>query len=129
MNKDFDGWNKKKKLAHTTSKRPFFHEREIWYCALGVNVGFEQDGKGKDFLRPVIVIKKFNSAVFFGVPLTHTKKEKPFYFSFSFGAREESVAVLSQLRLIDSGRLSHKIGEISKGDFISLIEKLKALLP
>lgn len=61
MAKDFDGWNTKKKLAHAINKRPFFHEREIWYCALGVNVGFEQDGKGKDFLRPVIGIKKFKA--------------------------------------------------------------------
>jgi hypothetical protein len=29
MNKDFDGWNTKKKLAHSTNKRPFFHERDI----------------------------------------------------------------------------------------------------
>ncbi|MBI2120084.1 MAG: type II toxin-antitoxin system PemK/MazF family toxin [Parcubacteria group bacterium] len=129
MHKNFDEWNTKKKLTHAINKRPFFHEREIWYCALGVNIGFEQDGKGKDFLRPVIIIKKFNGAVFFGIPLTHTKKKKPFYFSFSFGAHKESVAVLSQLRLIDSGRLSHKIGEISKEDFVPLIQKLKALLP
>lgn len=129
MIKDFDGWNTKKKLTHVANKRPFFHEREIWYCALGVNVGFEQDGKGKDFLRPVVILKKFNNAVFFGIPLTHTKKKKSFYFSFSFGSHNESVAVLSQLRLIDSGRLSHKIGEISKEDFAVLIQKLKALLP
>jgi len=110
-------------------ERPFFHEREIWYCALGVNVGFEEDGKGKDFLRPVIIFRKFNGIVFFGIPLTHTKKDKPFYFSFSFGSHNESVAVLSQLRLIDASRLNHKIGEISKKDFVALTEKLKALFP
>jgi len=129
MPKDFQKWHNKKEEVDKTINRPFFHQREIWYCSLGVNVGFEQDGKGKDFLRPVIVFKKFNNAVFFGIPLTHAKKNKPFYFSFSFGEHKDSVAVLSQMRLIDARRLSHKIGEISEKDFVMLTEKLKALLP
>jgi hypothetical protein len=43
MKKDFDGWNEKKK--DTNEKiGPFCHERELWWCTLGVNIGFEQDG-------------------------------------------------------------------------------------
>ena len=26
----------------------FFREKEVWWIALGVNIGFEQDGKGKN---------------------------------------------------------------------------------
>jgi mRNA interferase MazF len=129
MSKDFQKWHKKKEEVEKTDVRPFFHEREIWYCALGVNVGFEEDGKGKDFLRPVIIFRKFNNSVFFGIPLTHTKKNSRFYYSFSFGEHVGSVAVLSQMRLIDARRLSHNIGEISEVDFVSLKEKFKALLP
>ena len=27
----------------------YFHEREIWFCYLGVNIGSEQDGTRKTF--------------------------------------------------------------------------------
>jgi mRNA interferase MazF len=55
MKKDFKKWHDKKSRINKIEPRPFFHEREIWYCALGVNVGFEQDGSGQDFIRPVII--------------------------------------------------------------------------
>lgn len=59
MTKEFIKWNSEKVLVHTDKVRPFFHEREVWWCSLGINVGFEQDGSGKDFLRPIVIIKKF----------------------------------------------------------------------
>ncbi len=37
----------------------YFNEREIWWAHLGVNVGYEQDGKNDNFERPVLIIKKF----------------------------------------------------------------------
>ena len=129
MKKDFPRWHKKKAQIDEIEKRAFFHEREIWFCYLGANVGFEQDGSGKDFLRPVVIIRKFNQQVFWGIPLTHTKKKKPYYFAFKFIKSETSVAVLSQLHLIDARRLSYKIGEMSLEDFSSIKAKIKALLP
>lgn len=46
--KDFDKWNKiKKRLnANIDSSNPFPKERWVWLCVVGVNVGFEQDGRG-----------------------------------------------------------------------------------
>ncbi|MFH1170496.1 MAG: hypothetical protein V1704_02965 [Candidatus Vogelbacteria bacterium] len=44
MKKDFDQWNERKKGLHNRDRVPFYHEREIWWCALGVNIGSEQDG-------------------------------------------------------------------------------------
>lgn len=129
MKKDFQRWHNKKTQIDKIEKRAFFHEREIWFCYLGANVGFEQDGSGKDFLRPVIIVRKFSQQVFWGVPLTHTNKRKKYYFAFKFIKREVSVAVLSQLRLIDARRLSYKIGEIAAADFIILKQKIKALMP
>jgi hypothetical protein len=46
MRKDFDHWNKHKKKLHTLGERPFYHAREIWWCAVGVNIGNELDGTG-----------------------------------------------------------------------------------
>ena len=61
MNKDFKGWHKDKEIIHNEKPRVFFHEREIWFTYLGVNIGFEQDGQGDKFLRPVIILRKFNN--------------------------------------------------------------------
>jgi len=129
MKKDFLKWNAKKFIINDIPRTPFFHEREIWFCHLGANVGFEQDGKGDDFLRPVLVFRKFNRDVLWGIPLTKTKKEKPYYFRFSFISHVESVAILSQIRLIDARRLARKIGIIAEKDSFAINQKFKALLP
>ena len=137
MKKDFKKWHNKKALINERENRPGFHEREIWWCAIGVNVGFEQDGGGEDFLRPVIVFRKFNNEILWGIPLTQTRKNTVFYFQFNivqFEDRKEvrkilSTAILSQIRLIDASRLSHKLGDIGSVNFESLKKKLKALLP
>ncbi len=129
MKKDYISWHDKKSVINEVITRPFFREREIWYSYLGLNVGFEQDGVGKDFLRPVLIIRKFNNEIFWAVPLTNTKKKSEHYFAFSFVGEQVSTAILSQIRLIDGRRLGYKIGNISDPDFQVLIEKLKALLP
>ena len=133
MKKDFQNWHEKKEQVDRVNKRPFFNERQIWFCHLGVNVGFEEDGRGKDFLRPVIIFKKFNNEIFWGVPLTNSiKKNAPYYFVFSFtrdGVQRQNTAILSQIRLIDARRLSYHVSEISRDDFQDLIEKLKRLFP
>src|SRR6266566_1019469 len=46
MPKDFAKWHTRKSEIDQREPRVFFHEREIWFCHLGANVGFEQDGKG-----------------------------------------------------------------------------------
>ena len=92
-------------------------------------MGFEQDGRGDEFLRPLIVLKKFNNEVLWGIPLTKVrKKDKPFYFIFSFHSHRETTAILSQIRLIDAKRLKYKTGDISEEDFQSLKAKIKQLL-
>mgnify|MGYP001565271399 FL=1 len=129
MKKDFLKWHIKKSQVDGIERRPFFHEREIWFCYLGANVGFEQDGAGDDFQRPIVVIRKFNNEVCWIVPLSKTNKRSKYYFVFKFNDTITSVAILSQIRLLDARRLSRKIGEINKNEFVQLINKIKALLP
>lgn len=127
--KPFDVWNEDKKSIHSSDgKRIFFHEREIWFCRLGLNVGFEQDGRGDDFLRPVIILKKFNNQVCWCIPLTKTKKKNKYYTHFSFEDNEVSVAILSQIRLIDAKRLQYKIGYVPKKDFEEIKKSLRQFL-
>ena len=134
MKKDYKKWHIKKTMINKIEPRPFFHEREIWFCYLGANVGFEQDGQGDDFMRPVLVIRKFNNEIIWVIPLTKSnktikKKAERYYFSFCFLPNTKSLAILSQIRLVDARRLAYKIGEIGAKDFLELIKKLKALLP
>ena len=133
MKKDFKKWHTKKSEINEIKKSPFFHEREVWFCYLGTNVGFEQDG-GKEFLRPVVILKKFNNEIFWAIPLTKSEKKKSksvdkYYYVFSFVPQVTSMAILSQIRLIDAKRLSRHIGTMTENHFDELNKKLKALLP
>lgn len=133
MEKDFQAWHNKKTEIDSFLERPFFHEREIWFCYLGANVGFEQNGASEGFLRPVIILRKFSKEILWAIPLTKTPKEgkkvEPYYHSFSFLPGITSVAVLSQIRLVDAKRLHDRIGFMAEPDFAAIKEKLKALLP
>ena len=129
MKKDFEKWHDKKSQIDDIEKRPFFHEQEIWFCHLGANIGFEQDGSGEDFQRPVVIIRKFNSEVCWVIPLSKTNKRNKYYFPFQFDDKITSVAILSQIRLLDARRLSRRIGTMKENDFKQLINKIKALLP
>ncbi len=114
MKKDFKIWHNKKSTIDEKEVRVFFHEREIWFSHLGTNVGFEQDGKGENFGRPVIVFRKFNNEVFWGIPLTTRNKGGRFYIPIDLGDGIHRMAILSQLRLLDAKRLYQKIGVISE---------------
>lgn len=130
MLKDYTKWHSLKQTVNNSlDKRPFFHEREIWYCHLGENVGFEQDGKGESFLRPIVILRKFNNEIFWAIPLTSALKDSKYYYIISFGEGNKSSVILSQIRLVDAKRLSYKIGFVAKDEFALLAKKLKDLIP
>ena len=126
--KDFKRWHTQKEMIHEKHPRVYFHEREIWFCAVGANIGFEQDGSGVSFLRPVVIVRKFNNEVCWIVPLTKTSKIGKYYFKFSFDDSGESSAILSQIRLIDAKRLKYKAGNMKPEDFTMLKESMRGLL-
>jgi len=72
-------------------------------------------------------IKKMSGKL--AIPLTHTQKKTKHYFQFAFGKGISSSAILSQIRLVDARRLSHKLGDLPDRDFVELTKKFKALLP
>lgn len=126
--KSYTIWHKLKAWLHNENPRVFFHESEIWFCHIGENVGFEQDGRGENFLRPVIIVRKFNNQVFWALPLTKTVKAGQYYFPFSFQPGETSTAILSQIRLLDAKRLKYKAGSMQPVDFTELKARIKQLL-
>lgn len=125
MKKDFDTWNARKKAinAKVIDDTLFFKEGEVWWVHLGVNVGFEMDGKGEESIRPVIIIKKYNKYSFLGIPLSTSPKTNKYRVSVGMVDGKDAVANLSQIKNIDSKRLVNKIDHIEHTLFKSIKEK------
>jgi mRNA interferase MazF len=125
--KDFEGWHKLKQHIQETHRPPTFKHRELWWCSIGVNIGDEMDGKNKFFNRPVLVIRKFNEYIFYGIPMTTKIKDNPYYFPVTIKGEKQCV-LISQMRLYDSRRLTHLMGKMSQDTFNEVREAVKALL-
>lgn len=93
------------------------HKGDLFFADLGATVGSEQSG-----VRPVVVLQndignKYSPTIIVS-PLT-TKNKKMFLpthvdFGKNFGLREESIALLEQIRTIDRSRLIKYIGKVDK---------------
>lgn len=127
--KNFDQWNKQKKLinAFAHDENFYFHEREIWWCSLGTNIGIETDGKHEQFERPVLVLKKFYKDMLWVLPLTSHAHEDSFHHEVrhEFG---NSWVMLTQIKTVDSKRLLRKLGTVSQKDFVEIQETLCAFI-
>lgn len=126
--KELDIWNEQKKKIVQSEKIVQFKERDIFFIKMGQNIGFEQNGRGEIFARPVVIIKKLGTYSFIGIPLTTKKKNGDFYYSFQFKDKGERVAILSQIRCFSVKRCIKKMGMMEKKDFIELKQKMKDLL-
>ncbi len=127
MLQDFLNWIKIKFQAHTKQSRPSFEEREVWWCHLGQNVGDEQNGKGQNFTRPVIIIKKSNANFCLAIPLSTQIKNSPFYFPIHFLGKDQSI-LISQIRVLDAKRFRTKMGKIDKSTFLKIQNHCKNIL-
>jgi mRNA interferase MazF len=128
MQKDFDGWNKlKKAIDASDDQRLYFHEGDIWWVRLGVNVGYEIDGKQREFSRPVVVLRKYNQYSFLALPLTTNDKPSKWRVAIGEVAGRQAFAVLSQLRNIDSRRLIEKRGHVEAG-LLAHLKKAASLM-
>lgn len=94
-----------------------FRDGEVWWCHVGLNIGAEMFGKGKGFKRPVLVFRKLNNYSFLGIPLTTQQKVGSWYVPI-ISNEKEVCAVLSQIKVFDARRLSHKIGDLGSGSFL-----------
>jgi mRNA interferase MazF len=130
MIKDFQKWHNKKEILNERedAKNIFFREKDVWWVALGVNIGFEQDGKGSEFRRPVLILKKFNPTIFLAVPLTTRIKSNKYYVPIDLGDKISRTVIISQIRLIDSKRLIDKLGNLRKNEFVRIKKAIKDML-
>jgi mRNA-degrading endonuclease toxin of MazEF toxin-antitoxin module len=127
--KDYLKWMPVKAEINNASVRPTYKEGEVFWMSVGENIGFEQDGKGFLYARPVLVVKGFSRELFWGIPLTSQEKDGQYYFSFKLNGTK-STAILSQLRAFDAARISGMkgMGRIDKTVLAQLKNRLKSLL-
>ena len=125
--KDFDTWNNFKKDINKSDGK-LYKQRDIWWCSLGVNVGFEQDGTGKSYERPVIVLRGFSKAVCLVVPLTTSTKENKYHLALGEIDGKLAAAITSQVRLVDTRRFIDKIGMLDSEKFEELKNAVRLLI-
>jgi mRNA interferase MazF len=133
MKKDFvekyNNWNIKKQdiqFSERTEKM-YFKEGDIWWCALGLNIGSESFGKGENFRRPVLIVKKLSGDLCIVLPLTSKEKTGTWFIDITLQG-EKKWAMLYQIRTLNKKRFTVKIGELDDTDFARVKEKLDALL-
>ena len=129
MNKNFAQWHAQKSQidAGQLSYNLYFHEREIWWCILGLNIGCEQDGKGEDFSRPVLILRVFHRDALWVLPLTSQDRSDRYYYQITDGTNRSSI-ILSQLKLISSKRLLRKIRTLPREEFAKVRTLMKDLI-
>lgn len=124
MDKNFDHWNREKKVLESTEYKPLsFHEQDIWWCSIGLNIGDEQDGKNTLYERPVLILKKFNTKIVWVIPITSKHKTGPYYYPV-FHDGKQFMLILSQLRLMSVKRLQRFVRKIPRGQFKEIQKSL-----
>ena len=128
MISNYDKWNKlKKKIEETNHNPPYFKEQDVWWLSVGINIGYEEYGKGNNFVRPVLVIKKYNRHLFLGVPLTTKVKNNPYYLKITLQRKDVS-ALISQIRAFSTKRMSNKLGELEKEEHLKVLCSIRDML-
>ena len=119
MPKDFNAWNIEKQYVNGTEKTFYFLEREVWWCALGVNIGVEIDGKNGKFERPVLVLKYINKEMVLIAPLTTKGLPDKNHVKIDIN-NTISFVKISQIRVVSSKRLLRKISTLSEEQFLDV---------
>ncbi len=114
-------WFPVKEVKHSikTAKIPRITDGEVWWAAVGENVGVEINGKSEYFSRPVLVFKKLSHLGFMGIPLSTQAHDGSWYVKFRFQGKEIYVA-LSQAKVFSTARLYNRLGQIAEDDMIKV---------
>ncbi len=126
--KDFGKWHELKGYIEENNGPLMFAEREIWWCSIGLNLGDEEDGKNDHFERPVLVFRKFNKDIFWGLPMSTKIKDDKFHFTYSFSVDFDASILLSQLRLMSSKRLIRRLIKIHPTVFNQIQKSIVSLI-
>ncbi len=116
MKKFLEWFGLKEKIDKGSVGPSLYKDGDVWWCALGENIGIEINGKGQNFLRPILIYRKLSKDGFLGVPLSTKIKKGSWYVDIVFHEQTHS-ANLSQIRVLSSYRLYKKMCELDDGDY------------
>ncbi len=127
--KKYNEWNRHKKLIEERIPPEdfFFLEGEVWWAALGVNIGHEIDGKNELFERPIIVLKKVNDDLLWALPITSTIRTENEFYTMRYRGKLQTV-LTSQIKIISNKRLLRLIFRLKQEEFIVLRNKVEGIL-
>ena len=118
MKENYDKWNEIKKQTELNKTNWTIKVKEIYWVKIGQNIGYEIYGKDDEFLRPVLVYKKFNKYSFIGIPLTSQTKDNRWYIKINpYNIDKDNYVIISQIRMFSTKRIKSKFGKISNEDF------------
>lgn len=126
--KKFDEQNEQKKKISEKEKLRFCKEREVWWCSLGLNIEYEENGKGEIFRRPVLILKRLSKNTCLITPLTKSLQKHKFRIEIGYIDNYKASIILSQIKVIDTKRLSLKICMVDKNIFDKIKKAFKELL-
>ncbi len=130
---NFDQWNEVKKDTDKVKRHIGIKPREIYWAKIGYNVGDEQYGKGKEFVRPILIIRALTKDLFIGVPTSTTIRENKDYFQTihykdDLNRNIKSSCMLLQIKTFSKKRLLNKIGKVKQDEFKKIVEKIKVMI-
>jgi mRNA interferase MazF len=121
----FDTWNTTKQYINYLEKTPHVREREIYWCSIGQNIGYEINGKTSAFTRPVIILKKISPRTILIAPTTTKVRAGSWFLPINFAGFEENICI-NQIRTIDTKRLGKMVARISETKFENIIKSIKS---
>ena len=124
--KNYDQWNNLKKQLEERKEVPSFHEGDVWWCSLGINIGQEIDGKNVSAERPVCIVKKFDRLSFFGLPLSSNTNAAAYRYTVTLEKKKNAV-LLHQGRTMSAKRLQRRLGRMKQTDFRDIKTRLRKL--
>ncbi len=125
VEKNYKSWLDLKEKLDGYSTTHFFKERQIWWCHIGLNVGYEIFGKGDSFTRPILIIKQYGGLTFLAAPLTTTPPKYENHVAVNFKGRQSTV-LLDQIRTLDARRLvKNSLGRLDKEQFEKVMVVLR----
>ncbi len=102
---------------------------EVWLVSLYDSSGHEQAGT-----RPAVILSDTKTSICIVIPVTSNLQSLRFGHVISInpskhsGIKEESVALVFQIRAIDKSRLNKKLGSLDQHEIKKIDETLKSLL-
>ncbi len=89
-----------------------------------LNIRDEIFGKGPDFCRPVIVVKKLSRYSCIVLPLTSKPKYGDRFVDITVRGLK-NWAMLHQIRMVNISRFDEKIVSLNDADFMKIMKRLK----